>query len=213
MDQKEDLPTSQEKNPEVKEEEKPENNEKKTPQKSAKKSTKKTATKKETPKKSTSKKTAQKKTTEKKETPEESKTETKKETKAPAVESKSEKKKPKERKPEPHYTQKDRTVSNEEFEKYNQLLNKKTARKKKTFQAHHQIKKSETIDNRHIKNNIPNYRRSYSKSNHIFISTLNSIFENLDKKEKNDKTLKNKNTKISYNFSFRRKEHKNKINL
>ena len=34
-------------------------------------------------------------------------------------------------KPEPHYTQKDRTVSNEEFEKYNQLLNKKTARKKK----------------------------------------------------------------------------------
>ena len=81
---------------------------------------------------------------------------------------------------------------------------------KKTFQAHHQIKKSETIDNRHIKNNIPNYRRSYSKSNHIFISTLNSIFENWDKKEKNDKTLKNKNTKISYNFSFRRKEHKNK---
>jgi hypothetical protein len=60
--------------------------------------------------------------------------------------------------------------------------------------------KSETMDNKHIKNNIPNYRRSYSRSNNIYVSTLNSLVESIDKKEKNldkeyPKKLMNSNTK------------------
>ena len=81
--------------------------------------------------------------------------------------------------------------------------------------------KSETMDNKHIKNNIPNYRRSYSRTNNIHISTLNPLLESLDKKEKNfnkeyPKSLMNSNTKKNptknnYNFSFKRRE-KNKSN-
>ena len=81
--------------------------------------------------------------------------------------------------------------------------------------------KSETMDNKHIKNNIPNYRRSYSRTNNTHISTLNPLLESLDKKEKNfnkeyPKSLMNSNTKKNttknnYNFSFKRRE-KNKSN-
>ena len=79
--------------------------------------------------------------------------------------------------------------------------------------------KSETMDNKHIKNNIPNYRRSYSRTNNTHISTLNPLLESLDKKEKNfnkeyPKSLMNSNTKKNptknnYNFSFKRREKNN----
>ena len=44
-------------------------------------------------------------------------------------------------------------------------------------------KKSETIDNKHIKKNIPSYRRSCSRSYNINGNTFNSIIESIDKKE------------------------------
>jgi hypothetical protein len=79
------------------------------------------------------------------------------------------------------------------------------------------------MDNKHIKNNIPNYRRSYSRSNNIYVSTLNSLVESIDKKEKNldkeyPKKLMNSNTKKksiknNYNFSFKRREKSNQNNI
>ena len=79
--------------------------------------------------------------------------------------------------------------------------------------------KSETIDNKHIKKNIPSYRRSYSRSKYLYNSTLNSLKESIDNKEKNfdmaySKSLMNSNAKKSsiknnYNFSFKRRD-KNK---
>ena len=81
--------------------------------------------------------------------------------------------------------------------------------------------KSETMDNKHIKKNIPSYRRSYSRSNNIYNSTLNSLKESIDKKEKNfdkvypkslmNSNIKKKPIKNNYNFSFKRRE-KNKSN-
>ena len=83
--------------------------------------------------------------------------------------------------------------------------------------------KSETMDNKHIKNNIPNYRRSYSRSNNIYNSTTNSLIESLDKKEKYSdnvypKSLMNSNTKKksmknNYNFSFKRREKNKSSNI
>ena len=82
--------------------------------------------------------------------------------------------------------------------------------------------KSGTLDNKHIKKNIPNYRRSYSRSNNIYMSTLNSLVESIDKKEKNydksypkslmDSNTKKKSIKNNYNFSFKRREKNNQNN-
>ena len=64
---------------------------------------------------------------EKKFVPEETKTETKKETKVAEKEKEIQKRKNQ----NCIYISKDRTINKEEFEKYDQLLNKKTTRKKK----------------------------------------------------------------------------------
>ena len=83
--------------------------------------------------------------------------------------------------------------------------------------------KSETMDNKHIKNNIPNYRRSYSRSNNIYNSTTNSLIESLDKKEKYsdnvypkslmNSNIKKKSMKNNYNFSFKRREKNKSSNI
>ena len=95
----------------------------------------------------------------------------------------------------------------------------------KTIKKQKKQKKSETLDNKHIKKNIPSYRRSYSRSNNINVNTFNSIIESIDKKEKiNDKknntkpypkslmnsNNKKKSIKNNYNFSFKKRE-KNKL--
>ena len=92
----------------------------------------------------------------------------------------------------------------------NPINNKKTVRR---------IKKNEILDIRHLKHNIPSYRRSYSKSNNINTSQMNNLLENVEKnKNIKDKTypksLLNSNTKkkqmkSNYNFSFKKRE-KNK---
>ena len=74
----------------------------------------------------------------------------------------------------------------------NKLNSKNTPKKRKTytiFESKSKIQKSETIDNKHIKNNIPTYRRGYSKSNNIYASTLSfCTFDN--KKTKRGPNLK-----------------------
>ena len=84
------------------------------------------------------------------------------------------------------------------------------------------IKKNETLDNKHIKKNIPSYRRSYSKSNNMHTTSLNWMLESLEKKEKiNDKnypkSLLNSNSKKrkmkSNYFSFKRREKNNSKNF
>ena len=90
------------------------------------------------------------------------------------------------------------------------INNKKTVRR---------IKKNEILDIRHLKHNIPSYRRSYSKSNNINTPQMNNLLENVEKnKNIKDKTypksLLNSNTKkkqmkSNYNFSFKKRE-KNK---
>ena len=92
----------------------------------------------------------------------------------------------------------------------NPINNKKTVRR---------IKKNEILDIRHLKHNIPSYRRSYSKSNNINTPQMNNLLENVEKnKNIKDKTypksLLNSNTKkkqmkSNYNFSFKKRE-KNK---
>ena len=81
-------------------------------------------------------------------------------------------------------------------------------------------KKNETLDNKHIKKNIPSYRRSYSKSNNFYITT-NPLLESLDASGKVKKktygrslfnsNIKNRRMKSNYNFSFKRRI-KNKSN-
>ena len=56
------------------------------------------------------------------------------------------------------------------------------------------------MDIKHLKHNIPSYRRSYSKSNNISSPQVNNILDNLEKnKNMKDKTypksLLNSNTK------------------
>ena len=95
------------------------------------------------------------------------------------------------------------------------IKNKNSPKMRKTYplfnKKNHQGKKSETLNNKHIKKNIPNYRRSYSKSNNIYVSTLNSIFENFEKNDgKGIINDENKTMKINYNFSFRRRDNRDK---
>ena len=97
----------------------------------------------------------------------------------------------------------------------NPIFNHKTSRKK--------IKQSETLDIKHLKHNIPSYRRSYSRSNNISSPHMNNILDNLEKnKNIKDKTypksLLNSNTKkkqmkSNYNFSFKRREKSKTKNI
>ena len=83
------------------------------------------------------------------------------------------------------------------------------------------IKKNETLDNKHIKKNIPSYRRSYSKVNNHHITTLNPVVESQERREKTvgknyARSLFNSNTKRRkfknfYNFSFKKRDKKNKL--
>ena len=83
------------------------------------------------------------------------------------------------------------------------------------------IKKNETLDNKHIKKNIPSYRRSYSKVNNHHIATLNPVVESQERREKTvgknyARSLFNSNTKRRkfknfYNFSFKKLQKKNFI--
>ena len=88
-----------------------------------------------------------------------------------------------------------------------------------THKIINKIKKNETLDNKHIINNIPSYRRSHSKSKNNFSSNL--LLNSLDRKEnmKNriygkslfNSNIKTKSMKSNYNFSFKRRE-KNRTN-
>ena len=83
------------------------------------------------------------------------------------------------------------------------------------------IKKNETLDIRHIKRNIPSYRRSYSKSNNMYMATLNPMIESQERREKTinknyarsllNSNVKKRKIKNFYNFSFKKREKKNKI--
>ena len=86
----------------------------------------------------------------------------------------------------------------------NKINNKNSPEKRKTYpifdSKYSKIKKSETMDNKQIKNNIPSYRRGHSKSNNFYCSTVNSCTfdKNKIKKTSNLKNL------ISLENSFNR---------
>jgi hypothetical protein len=76
----------------------------------------------------------------------------------------------------------------------------------KTIYKQKNKKKSETLDNKHIKKNIPSYRRSYSRSNNINVGNKNIInnkinsINNIDKNKINNTIfINNSNITISNN--------------
>ena len=70
---------------------------------------------------------------------------------------------------------KDEKIINKIKEINCRITNKMTPQKRKTYPVFDsRIKKSETMDNKQIRKNIPSYRRDHSKSNNICQSTLNS---------------------------------------
>ena len=95
---------------------------------------------------------------------------------------------------------------------------KKTPEKRKTYPIFEnkfsKIKRSETMDNRQIKNNIPSYRRGHSKSNYLYSSTVNSCTYNKNKrarKIKNIISLENSFNKSLCNSNIKSNIKKNNI--
>ena len=113
------------------------------------------------------------------------------------------------------------------------IYRKSTPEKRKTYTSFGskfaKIKKSETMDNKQIKNNIPSYRRANSKSYNIYSPCVNSCTFDKNKTKRNKKVkrlislentihnsllnsnIKNKNNILSTIYSFKKKR-KNSTN-
>ena len=76
------------------------------------------------------------------------------------------------------------------------------------FQKSKIRKKSETLDIKHIKHNIPNYRRCHSKSNNYFSDNSDKIESIFDKKYSIN--LKDNYLNRKYNYTFRRRKKNSK---
>ena len=98
--------------------------------------------------------------------------------------------------------EKNEKINNKINEINKKITNRFTPQKRKTYSAYEtkftKMKKNETMDNKHIKNNIPKYRRKRSKSNNYYTNTMNSCAI--------DRTKSNQNKKmrniILSNYSF-----------
>ena len=93
----------------------------------------------------------------------------------------------------------------------NKISNKITPKKWKINPVFgSKIKKSETMDNKQIRKNIPSYRRAHSKSNNIYASTLSSCTYDNNKTKRENKlkniiSLENSFNKNLYNSNIKKK--------